>query len=793
MKLTNERLSYEINCDESEYDSLLEEAKRRVAEFDVDFGKIPDFPDEYGTPPIIPNKGEHPRLWVKKDDIAKIVDNIGSVENQSNYKKVLRMADIHFDGILPSPSEHTYNYSSDYLARIESLAFMYLITEDELYGYTAILSAKNYLNTIIITDEFHDKAYYAGASMFVISEVYDWCYHLMSERDKIQLADGMVNVLGKLFEMGVPPSGQGAVCGHGTGSQLLRDWIGYAIATYDERPEIYINVLGRFYRDFIGAPNFYYKSGTNFHGSAYGAGKTAINMISELLMSNITGERLYDFSFEPIVETYINYIRPDNQALRIGDDYNQRSINGYGLGRYGMIAFFGSSLYENPSYKAWARYLTSDFDSLDWAGMLLLTPVSFLVLNKPWVKEGNRYDIPHTIYNGSPTGALVVRSEWARDAWMTYTKIGEAYGANHEHKDAGSFQIYYKGILAMTSSCYEYFGRENYGSVLDFGYNKQTISKNCLLIYNHEFPEPDNRWDVKWLNSGGQRFRGEYNSEKPTLEAWLESSCSHQAKVLAHDLKTNANGDPVYAYISGDLTNAYDEETASLVARETFTAATDDKAHPMIFAVHDRISSVKSSYKKKFLLHMPEEPTVSGNVTVITNTKGDYNGKLVNTTLLPKEITTEVIGGDGKRFFVNGVNLALEEKENYFNEIGWGRVEISPKHENKEDTFLNFMYVTDADSDEENIKPELIDASTHEGAELLGVAVLFSKDMQRSESSVEFDLQNSAKCYVCGLSSGEWQVSVNGDFICKCIVSEESSVAAFSVERGSVKLKFCKQ
>ena len=374
---------------------------------------------------------------------------------------------------------------------------------------------------------------------------------------------------------------------------------------------------------------------------------------------------------------------------------------------------------------------------------------------------------------------------------MTYTKIGEAYGANHEHKDAGSFQIYYKGILAMTSSCYEYFGRENYGSRLDFGYNKQTISKNCLLIYNKDLPWPTTKWDVKWLNSGGQRFRGDDNSEKPTLEAWLESNASHQAKIMAHEIKADENGSPTFAYIEGDITNAYDAETAKLVTRATVTAATADPAHPMVFAVYDRLASSDPSFPKKFLLHMPEEPSVNGGVTVITNTKGDYNGKLVNTTLLPKEIKTEIIGGDGKRFFVNGENLAAEEKENYFNEIGWGRVEISPLHDNVSDTFLNVSYVTDADRVEEIIKPSLIDSETHDGAELLGVAVLFSKTKERVQSTVRFDISSPTLCYVTGLACGAWSVT-NGDKRFECTVTDDGGVASFFANPGCVKLEFCK-
>ncbi len=84
--------------------------------------------------------------------------------------------------------------------------------------------------------------------MYMASEVYDWCYDLWTpaERTKIisectALASGM--------EMGWPPSGQGAQTGHGAEAQLLRDFMALAIAAYDERPDLWNFIAGRYYQE----------------------------------------------------------------------------------------------------------------------------------------------------------------------------------------------------------------------------------------------------------------------------------------------------------------------------------------------------------------------------------------------------------------------------------------------------------------------------------------------------------------------------------------------------------------
>ena len=93
---------------------------------------------------------------------------------------------------------------------------------------------------------------------------------------------------------------------------------------------------------------------------------------------------------------------------------------------------------------------------------------------------------------------MVARTGWEMGmdspVAMAYMRIGERW-ANHHHLDAGTFQLYYKGILAFNPGRYDAYGTEH-----DYNFNKETISHNGLLIYDPNETMPNNV-----VNSGGQK------------------------------------------------------------------------------------------------------------------------------------------------------------------------------------------------------------------------------------------------------------------------------------------------
>ncbi len=814
----------------------------------------------YGTPTIGADKlYDHPRIWTNATELADIKANLKVAENELMYGRVLAKADLSYTGVLSSELNSTGNKNFTVMqdpAKIEALAFVYLITGDELYGYTAIMATKNFLKTVKFRpnqgswngDQIYDIGNDCGTALSVFAEVYDWCYDLLTQDDKDYIVKGCVNKLASKLELTNPPDTSGCVTGHSTASDILRDWLTFAIAVADEYEYIYNHVMSLMEKYYAPAPNWYYPSGGNFQGSAYGINKTYLHILAEIAVLKATGEKLYDddVSFKNTVYTYISYLRPDGESLRVGDDYNG------GGATYRVdprMAFYGSMYYNDPMMKAWAMKLTDNFRTIGYTGeyltrLLEMTPVKVLLLNDPNVE----YDIntvntmPLVNFTGAPSSSLIARSAWGDPGeWMTFVNVNEAYGGNHDHKDTGTFQIYYKGILAPDTGVYQYRG-QTYGEYYDSAYVKSVISKNGLLIYN---PSYENK-----LGYVGGQEDSKWN-ENATLDKWFENGdTSSQTALLGKASALDENGELLYAYIASDITKAYSKSTVELVTRSTISIATGNEDHPLLFIVYDRIKSDNANYKKTYLLHTMEKPTFVGgtekagagsdkytyvtgsNVFYYTNTKGPagdyaednpndkYNGKLTSTTLLPENATYSYIGGEGKRFWVIDGNAGSEASSADYPvaEIGWGRVEISTVGNAETDSFLNVMYVGDADATgaaDAYVPTELVKGTTHEGAVTFGSCVMFAKSEKAVShtyettgnalisavqstlvsDTVSFDTtgktsESELDYYVTGLKAGNWELKVNGTTVKTLTVKAEETIATFSAAVGEITLTY---
>jgi hypothetical protein len=221
--------------------------------------------------------------------------------------------------------------------------------------------------------------------------------------------------------------------------------------------------------------------------------------------------------------------------------------------------------------------------------------------------------------------------------------------------------------------------------------------------------------------------------------------------------------------------------------------ATGNSKCPLVFVTFDRITSDDASYRKSALIHMQEEPTVTGDgFIVITNTKGDNNGKLV-VQYVAFDTDYTVIGGEGKEFWVNDKlgNLATNTSDASTNvsEYGWGRVEISPANPEKTNHMLTVMYVTDADNMSAAIKATDISTNELAGALMFGKAMLFPKNDKLISSEVDFTIDNSADCYLTGISAGTWEI-YNGSTLLKTVnVVDGENILTFTANAGNYTIK----
>ncbi len=751
-----------------------------------EFGSVTALSSPYSAPVRIPVANTHPRVLMDAERVAQLKKDAASVsENAPAYSKYIALSNEKTDGKLnPTTDTKHYNYNSDLLNIIEAYALRYVLEGDELYGLRAVVAMRNFLSTLVIEDSssnggrdtsgYMNDSYRAwGYTMYTAAEVYDWCYNVMTADDRTAFIAAVKKKVGPSMEIGYPPAGQGAVTGHGCESQLLRDWLAFSIAAYDESPDMYNYVMGRIESQYVNVREFIYQSGMHMQGNDYGTYRFNFDLIAEHLTETATGQKLFNVDLGAVARSFIYNVRPDNTLLRIGDITLVRS-NSFSMSSYARTMFYSSAVNADPVAKGEAREFLQGFTVFNGSDQTLTAP-QFLIFNDPSVSIGSREDLPLAVYNGTPVGQIIARDSWGSDAAMLYMKIGEYFSANHEHKDVGSFQIFYGKALAIDSGFYD-----QYGTTVHYSYTMSTLAHNSLLIY-----QPDESTG-SYVNVGGQKSS---SGESSTLSNWLGKDYTKRASVLGHKI-IEKDGKPVYAYIGGDLTEAYVASKVDEVLRFMVGVYTNDPNVPMIFFVFDKITADDGSYKKTFLLHTLTEPTVTGNVTAVIN--GD--GALINRTLLPAAENVEIKVVEGPY-----TGVAAEDVVTRFDdtrpvaERGWGRVEISPKVGNKTDYLLNVMYVTKSGN---TLATNYAEAVSYEndsvaGASVLNVAAFFAKEAEglSKRFEIEGNGTGTVKYSVAGVKEGKWTVyGDDSNAVAVIEVDEESGFLTFEAAPGTYKI-----
>lgn len=767
----------------------------------ADFGEITELSSPFRSPEVYPTAQVHPRVLLTPALLPKIRSSLTHPENAAMYQKYLELSDVLTDGVLEKTDGKTqHNMNVNILTVIEAKAFRYLMDGDERYGYEAILAIKSFIATLSVPKGvMFDACRAFGYAMYTAALVYDWCYDLLTPEDLAQLTAGVETRLAPRFEMGFPPMLQGGVVGHGTEAQLYRDWLAYAIASYDEYPDIYELVAGRLLATHRDAAEFYMRSGAHWQGGSYGPYRYHYLMFSQILFSRMTGDsyRFFSDDLQRVSYFLLHTIRPDGIDYPMGD----------GKGTIGYRAapiLLAASFYRDPVLKGFARQYLDGFTVwMNQTFSTLLTPVLFLCLNDPDVPAVDDYTdhMPLVLYNGSPLGQITARSSWkTKDAASVYMKIGEAYSANHEHKDAGHFMIYYKAPLAVDSGVYA----SHYGCRHDCNYLKQTVAHNCMLVYNPALANEERESFFKFRYSGGQRLGAE--AEPYDLPDWMRRTSSRQASVIGAAVEVDTvDGGEVYrhSYLAGDLTRAYDPETVEHASRYMLSVMTEDPRCPMTFFVYDRVTSTDSEFKKTFLLHTMACPEIDHENARACVTFGE--GRLHVQSLLAR-VDYEVIGGfagetvDGKKnetdrqFWVTDRNYYAEDDPEYkipeTIEAGWGRIEISPTDREKTSRMLHVMYVTDASNVAAPIKATEVESEHFVGAQILGKTVLFPREVRRISESVCFSSRardGDTEYFIAGLAGGLWSVSIDGSAPMS-LSGGESGLLCFRGKCGTVRL-----
>ena len=760
----------------------------------------------YAPPKRYPTRGAHPRVYFNAGQIPGILAAMQVQENQYAVRALWEQANADGDGILGprrtgvgKRGEHNYDYQM--LNNIQSKAFAYVLTGYDCFGYEAIYMIENYIRTLDIYWMYSDQCREFGLVMFTAACVYDWCYPLLSEEDKFRITAGVEHRLcrgevegkanigpsswGFKMEIGFPPYKQGALTGHGSENQLMRDYLAFSIAVFDELPEWYEFIGGRFYEQYVEPRNYYYTAGTFPQGTGgYNAGRFTSDLYSAVLLRAAVGEIPY--REEDMRRVVYGLIAPvtdveSREVFPVGDFYAG------GLLRIGVVPLISSYLFDDPTARAIAQG-KGEFSSFD-AGLDASTPATPLIYSSRGTKTASEpfADFPRINYNGGWYGQTVARRSFAKDSPISLMKVQCRSTANHDHNAAGTFQIYYKGPL--TGDMGNYTGVA-YGMTHCVRFMRSTVAHNGLLIYNPALRESEARYDASGRIQNGDAYyycgaqRRDFG-EPRSLEQWT-SALYRTGEMLGHAEGYLPSGEGDYAYIAGDITPAYHAESVELVRRSMLTVFGRGDGAPMTLFVSDRIDTPDPDFRKTFLLQVPtvEAPVIDAAHKQVTLTNG--KGKLRLTSLSGCDEIVGIGGSDDsvedpayrrRNYVVNGEQLHFYPQNPGVTPADgdtWGRVELSTQGE-RQTVMTTVLQVTDEGVDAE--EPSLVSVGdVLEGARVGRMLVLFATGREPLSSAFSLSLDSDTELYLLGLAAGEWRVG------------EESPTHSVSPESGMLKL-----
>ncbi|HVU23031.1 MAG TPA: heparinase II/III family protein [Opitutus sp.] len=306
---------------------------------------------------------------------------------------------------------------------------------------------------------------------------------------------------------------------------------------------------------------------------------------------------------------------------------------------------------------------------------------------QPLAPDDPRAPLPLSRWFGH-AGVVLARDRWDAETTLLQFRSVPFYSENHHHRDENAFTLHYRGGLAIDSGLYDEGGAQpgGYGGPHWLNYFTRTVAHNAIVVYDPA--QKFANWGRPIANDGGQLFHPEEPSKLADLQpgGW------------AHlDGVTYYHDAPEYTAMAGDATKAYDPQRVKLAQRDLVYLRGANRAHPIV-VVFDRVESARAEFQKRFLLHTVNEPALHGNLMVAENN----GGRLSCLTLLPADAKFEVIGGPGRKAWVDGADhpWATGGRKRPGTEPGAWRLEVSPGQPRARDYFLHVLFV-----DESGAKP----------------------------------------------------------------------------------------
>jgi hypothetical protein len=674
----------------------------------------------FRTPDATPSytiTSSHPRLFMTPSDVTAIRSRIRNSPVSTWWSKLVSFANQQ---LTKSVSE----LINEYPTYNSSLAFAGLIGDNSQWRDHAIAVALKIasLSTSVSSGAMRDR-------IDVLAPIYDWLYAYLTSAQKTairtklayyaQALEGRVNE--KEYAQGGSNGDQSgavlaAIAIHGEDSSAA-GIISRALAHYN-------NGFWPFWREH-GSEN-----GGSFKSQWYTTVATQFNYEVFAAWKSATGLNLFDQEkawFQGLSDWYLYAKRGDSSWVRHGDIVYQQGWDE--IERYILIHI--AREYKNGE----AQWLANKIrDYLPLHGPQLVPDILWYdpsVAPKSPSKALNK--------NFKGTGMAYFQQSWQDGAARASFRCVPFFTAAHTHLDQCSFTIFYKDGLALDSGVYDDFASKHHES-----YYTRTIAHNTILVDDPS--EVFVQYGETRIADGGQYYLDP--SRVPHAFPWEVTDLTNSDAFRIGDIGAFEDA-ASYTYALGDGTRAYNPKKLSAFFRHFLWLKSLSGWSQPVILVFDEVEATKSSFKKTYLLHTQNKPTVSG--TLVSAAAG--SGLLYQRTVFPQSAAITLVGGAGKEYLVKGVNYPPNRAPKPGEEGGAWRVEVSPSTARTHDEFLHVLYPADSGA---AAPPSVraVDAASMKGCETQGLVVLFAVKL-RSVTTATYTVGGARRNLLFGLAPGE--------------------------------------
>ncbi len=720
--------------------------------------KIPPAAASY-RPKAVPPR-DRPRLLVNSKTLPKVKADLKADEHRPLWEMIKKRAAAPVSFKAPAVGYTTYDPKIE--TAMVDRAFVHLMTGDKKMGLEAIKLAREYMKAVDFGNML-DITREIGLALYSSSLVYDWCYSLMTPADKVSIRSDMMRLADDM-EIGWPPFLQQIVNGHGNEHQVSRDLFSMAVAIYDEDPVPYNLCAYRMLEELSPMHTFEYEGGRHNQGLSYGMSRFSCDMIGAWNIRRTLGIELFGDTVKRVPYAWIYMRLPNGELMRDGDDF----MAAYQQGHYwsnAETAFLCYTYAGDPILKG--DYLRQ----VNQAGSN--SPMLFLLFDDPGVKaQPDRSSLPLTHYMGGAYPAMVARTGFdfghkANDA-VFYLTGGEYLSGNHQHLNAGDFQIYFRGMLAADLGTYRF-----YGTPYDLNFAKKSVSHNVMLARDPADANDD----------GGQVYFGFSPNNIVEMEK------TRNGRMLAAGFGPSKQR-PFYSYFKVDLAPGYAKGKMAEYIRSFYVLNQNDPERPASLLIFDRMKTNDAGLKKYWPLNTfgRQEVTAPGKIVAKTL---NGEGKITLETLFPASSDLEsatAVGEAACNVFGKQYEVPFKGKDALPETLG-SRTLISPKKAEAETVFITLLQVTAG-------KVEALPARLESDANSFTVSfadkmVNFSRDGKVRSANPAFQVtgRGQIQVLISDLAPGKWTVRSGGKAVGFAEVDAKSGIFFFTAMPGKYTLE----